>query len=339
MKILIRKINTFFSFVKRENKVFKSHYNNFGLKIALLEYLDGIFPPGKRAYYIQTIERYVDNFLKDLVDEYNEIDVEEFKRKKDQEKNLLDKYPIWCCWWQGEDSMPELVKMCHQRLKDIIPENAELHLITLDNYLNYVDMPKHIIEKFNNNTITMTTMSDILRHCLMSKYGGYWLDATVFFTGDIPKEYFERDFYCQKMYDEVKCKREACKGRWCGFSMAGNKNNILFSFMRDAFFKWWEVYDDIPDYVLIDYILLTGYKYIPAIKKTIDSVENNNEDIFYMYGLLNRPYTDELYKDITKNNVMHKLTYKIDLYKRTNMNEETLYLHLLNEVLGDQNNE
>jgi len=57
-----------------------------------------------------------------------------------------------------------------------------------------------------------------------------------------------------------------------------------------------------------------------------------------MYGLLNRPYTDELYKDITKNNVMHKLTYKIDLYKRTNMNEETLYLHLLNEVLGDQDN-
>ena len=39
MKILIRKINTFFSFVKRENKVFKSHYKNFGLKIALLEYL------------------------------------------------------------------------------------------------------------------------------------------------------------------------------------------------------------------------------------------------------------------------------------------------------------
>ena len=60
MNILIRKIKTFLSFVKKENKVFKSHYKNFGLKIAILEYIDGIFPPGKRPYYIKSIEKYVD---------------------------------------------------------------------------------------------------------------------------------------------------------------------------------------------------------------------------------------------------------------------------------------
>lgn len=36
----------------------------------------------------------------------------------DNWKNESEKYPksekvpVWVCWWQGEESMPELVKMC-----------------------------------------------------------------------------------------------------------------------------------------------------------------------------------------------------------------------------------
>ena len=171
--------------------------------------------------------------------------------------------------------------------------------------------------------------------CLLNKYGGYWVDATVFFTGDIPKEYFKRDFYCQKMYDPEIYKREACKGRWCGFSIAGKNNNILFKFMKDGFFEWWEHYNDIPDYVLIDYMILIAYKNIPDVKKCVDSVENNNEDIFEMYKYLNEPYSQELYDKLTKRNVMHKLTYKMDLKMITDAGKETLYGHLYNEVFGD----
>ena len=54
-----------------------------------------------------------------------------------------------------------------------------------------------------------------------------------------------------------------------------------------------------------------------------------------MYGLLHKPYSVDLYADITKNNVLHKLTYKIDLYKETQDNEITLYGKLLKDVFGD----
>lgn len=82
--------------------------------------------------------------------------------------------PIWCCWWQGVESMPEIVKMCHTRLKQVIPKDkTELHIITFDNYKDYVDIPEHILEKFNKGIVTMTTMSDVLRFCLLDEV--WWL--------------------------------------------------------------------------------------------------------------------------------------------------------------------
>lgn len=52
------------------------------------------------------------------------------------------------------EQMPEIVRMCHERLKQRIPQDkAELHLITLDNYRDYVELPPHIIEKFEKKSL------------------------------------------------------------------------------------------------------------------------------------------------------------------------------------------
>lgn len=318
----------------REAKVFGRHRANFGWKIAAAEFMDGMIPPGKSAAYIQTIEQYVDAYVQPLVQTYQQ-EKKEAAGIVSAENNMGKKIPIWCCWWQGKEKMPELVRLCHDRLQQVIPEDkAELHLITLDNYESYAELPEHIMKKFEQGIITMTTLSDVLRFHLLCKYGGYWLDATVFFTGDIPQEYFTGQFFCQRMADPVKCRREACKGNWCGFSMAGSADHVIFRYMKDAFSMWWKDYDDIVDYVLIDYLLLSGYKYIPEITKTINSVPDNNEDIFEMYQVLNQPYSEELYERVTRKNVMHKLTYKMELHKETEDGQRTLYGYLMDMVYG-----
>ena len=311
--------------IKRYPKIKKT----FSKEIAKATFRDGLIPPGKHPRYIQTIQKYVDGFLTDVVEKHKALPDESACATE-------EKLYIWCCWWQGVGQMPEIVKMCHERLKAIIPQDkAELHLITLDNYLQYVDLPEHIIDKFNRKIITMTTMSDILRFRLLEKYGGYWLDATVFFTKNIPEEYFQGQFYCQRMAcDVAKVEREACKGNWCGFSMAGPAHSPVFRFMNDAFDKWWAHYDTIIEYVLIDYMLMTGFKFVPQIHEIIDSVPDNNTDIFIFYKKLNEPYTKELYEELTKNNVMHKLTYKMDLYKQTKDGQDTLYGYLLNKIMN-----
>ena len=98
--------------------------------------------------------------------------------------------------------------------------------------------------------------------------------------------------------------REAFRGNWCGFSMADPKNSIVFRCMNDAFSYWWEHYDTIIDYVLIDYILWTGFRHIPAIHDVIDAVPNN-PTIFEMYADLNEPCPLELYARLIRNNPLH----------------------------------
>ena len=116
--------------------------------------------------------------------------------------------------------------------------------------------------------------------------------------------------------------------------MAGPKHSIVFRFMNEAFSRWWAHYDTIIDYVLIDYLLWSGFRHIPALRAVIDGVPDNNEDIFSLYQELNEPYTPERLARLTRRNVMHKLTYKMDLRKQTPTGELTLYGYLWNQVFG-----
>ena len=319
----------------REGRVLPKRMKAFGAKVALESFWDGLIPPGKSERYIATIAAYVDRAMQNVTKKYRDEPVGE---PEPELPAVTEKTPIWCCWWQGEAQMPEIVRMCHARLKQVIPtDRAELHLITLENYASYVNIEPHILDKFNRGVITMTTMSDVLRFKLLEKYGGYWLDATLFFSGDIPEEYFTGRFYCQRMEANLaETRREACRGKWCGFSMAGEKGNVVFRYMNDAFSAWWKENDLIIDYVQIDYLLMTGYRAVPAIRAVIDSVPDNNEDIFCLYRMLNQPYSRELYERLTARNVMHKLTYKMDLQKKTPEGQLTLYGYLLNEVYGSK---
>lgn len=315
--------------VIRESKKFLPNVRNFNFRVAKAIFLDGLISPGKSNAYIREIENYVDSNMQEFVQGYSIESMDEGKEKYPSS----DKVPIWVCWWQGEESMPELVRMCYTRLKQVLPyDKVELHFITFDNYKEYITFPNHVMQKFKEKKITMTTLSDMLRFELLSHYGGFWMDATVFFSGEFPEEFLTKPFYSQKMYDPVTWNREACKGRWCGFFMTGYAYNPLFAFVREAFYDWWKRYDDIVDYVLIDYLILLAYKSLPEVKRLIDDVPDNNVDIFELYQKLNEPYSDELYAELTRNNVIHKLTYKMDLKKKTEQGDDTLYGFLIKDV-------
>ena len=318
-----------FERIINESKSFPKRYKRYGIKVATVSFVDGLIPPGKSRRYIDTVGAWVDNYLMPVVEKFNS----EYEYSPVE---MNEPITVWCCWWQGEEQMPEIVRMCHTRLKQVLPsDKATLKIVILENYKNLVDIPEHIIRKFESGLITMATMSDVLRFALLNKYGGYWLDATVFFTDAIPEKYFTGEFFCQRMTKSPQAEREACRCNWCGFSMAGPKGNPVFDFMCKAFDAWYRNNDGIIDYVLIDYMLWTGYQYVPAIRNIIDTVPDNNEDIFEMYQVLNKPYSQELLSTLTDRNVMHKLTYKMDLKKTTDDGALTLYGYLWNSVFGE----
>ena len=82
-------------------------------------------------------------------------------------------------WDQGMDTAPPLVKRCIETHRKYLGEKY----ILLDNSTisDWVDIPIEIKQK--RSQMSTTHFSDILRLLLLEKYGGTWIDATVYLTG------------------------------------------------------------------------------------------------------------------------------------------------------------
>ena len=84
---------------------------------------------------------------------------------------------IFTYWHQGFDQAPRLVRMCIKRLTDLHPD-WEVHLLDKDNLEDLIPpfpMPAH-----NREGISLAAWSDLVRTQLLLKYGGVWMDPTVF---------------------------------------------------------------------------------------------------------------------------------------------------------------
>lgn len=142
MNRLIMKIKHFIERIKYQSSVFNSRKRTYGLKVAVVSFYDGIFPPEKKKIYLKTISESVDKIMTRFNNEFNET------MKENCFDERTNKRIIWICWWQGITSMPELVRMCYDQLNNIIDnEKFEIKLITLDNYQSFVDFPDYIIKK------------------------------------------------------------------------------------------------------------------------------------------------------------------------------------------------
>ena len=66
---------------------------------------------------------------------------------------------IWILWLDGLDSAPEVVKACVRSVTEHFPDK-KVHILTEDNYREYVTFPPFIQEKIDSGVISKTHMSD-----------------------------------------------------------------------------------------------------------------------------------------------------------------------------------
>lgn len=59
---------------------------------------------------------------------------------------ITETSPIWTCWWQGENAMPDIVKACYNAMHRF-SDGHPVILITEKNYKDYVNIPDYIIRK------------------------------------------------------------------------------------------------------------------------------------------------------------------------------------------------
>ena len=89
---------------------------------------------------------------------------------------------VWFSWLQGIDQAPDLVKVCLASQRKHLPD-YEFRVFDLSNFQQWIELPKYIVRKYKKGLIPAASFSDLLRLSVLQKYGGVWMDATVFCSG------------------------------------------------------------------------------------------------------------------------------------------------------------
>jgi len=233
---------------------------------------------------------------------------------------------LWVCWWQGENAMPPLVKACYNSVLKY-SNGYDVTLITKENYGDLLSIPEHIITKYNNGTITVTHLSDIIRMLLLANYGGMWLDATVLVTDEITFEEGRSFFTIRRDLGG----KYVPKRKWAGNCIAGSQDFLLFNFVVDILCEYWKNFSEMIDYFLIDYAINLAYISIPEIQKAIDEVKLNNEGYMTLNRCLGCEYHSDFFAEVTVGTIFHKLSWKGKYSVITPDGKTSFYGYILNE--------
>lgn len=246
------------------------------------------------------------------------------------DKLLLNNEPIgessniWVCWWQGEENMPEVVKVCYRSIKKLSGRHPVV-LITEENLKDYVQLPQIIMDKYAAGIISKTHFSDILRFYLLKEHGGIWMDITNFLTAQIDTFVpVDSTFYSYKHITEYN---NVSQGLWTSYFNASGKGNIIPSYLYDSLVSYWSRTDKLEDYLLLDFIFKLGYDNIPAMKAIVDSIPLR--EIGTMRKIMNKKWEEEEWKRYFIQAPFQKLSYKKYINKTTKKGEKTHYAYMV----------
>ncbi len=237
-------------------------------------------------------------------------------------EDLPCKDVIWCCWLQGLDNAPIIVKKCVNSLKKL---DREIRIITSDNYSEYVDIPEYIIKKKEQGIITNAHFSDILRAELLSKLGGTWIDATVFCSDKtmIEEVFNDSPLFCFSFAMRDSVNAYMLYDSWV---LHCAKKSALIEDVKELLHLYWQNEDTLLHYFLFHLMFSIACVRHPEEKETIPLFTLEPCHILQFEML--KPYDKKRWDQIMKMSGIHKLTYKYDESKDI---KGTMLDHLINE--------
>lgn len=161
---------------------------------------------------------------------------------------------VWVYWAQGWASAPSVVRLCMDSMK--------LHagpgpVVALDatNVRHMVDLPEWTYEKYNRGYIGEAHYSDLLRINLLKQFGGLWMDATLFLSGDVsvPMASSDRFITCQptRRTDGANVSRQ----EFTTYLLGGTDECALWSRVEDVLLAYWSDHPVALHYHLLDYAI------------------------------------------------------------------------------------
>ncbi len=300
----------------------KEYINEFGIKIFAIAGFTRVLRKLKLSRAVKSYERFKYNSIIHWLDKRYGKEADKAIAEYTNRCKIQEDSPIWIFWWQGEKTMPPVVKSCYKS----VLKNAEKHpviLITENNIKEYVDIPQYIYEKIKEKKMTFTHFSDILRENLLYKHGGIWMDATIYMTAPFSKEMYKYEYYSIKGAFE--------EWEWTGFFQAAGKGNVFAKAVSHLFNCYWKEHDCLISYLLIDCFLAVARRHSSVIDEMVNDLPQKDSSIF----VLNDQHLDETYNENTfeklkgKSNI-HKLSYKYPHFEESG-GKKTFWGYLVEE--------
>lgn len=270
------------------------------------------------------LDRYVEKNYSHIIEKY---------RHNTAAQKAVDSPAIWVFWGQGESQMPTLIKACYEKLKE---NNSNVKLLTNDNLSQYLDIDHTIYNKVKNGQIGWANFSDLVRVTLLYKYGGLWVDATLWIHQKVDFEKLSRfDIYSANS-EVVVHKKDCCfwtsfKFNWSTWCMWANKtNSTLFGFISEMLSEIYHSEQITPDYVLLDYLINYAITHFPEVEQQIAQISKmrcNQKNT--LASLMNEPYDEQRYQNLCATDNFFKLSFRSPWKVYTSDGQLTFYGELI----------
>lgn len=231
--------------------------------------------------------------------------------------------PIWVCWWTGFETAPKLIRQCVRSTQ----KNSGSHpviLLTKDNVSDYIDIPGYITDKVERGKMGLAHLADYIRVAVLYRYGGLWLDATIFCSDAIPESFFELPFFtCKSEYRESAFLSHY---EWVTFCLGGWKGNVFYEFMKDAFERYWSQNDYAIDYLFFDDLIYLAKKHVEAIKDLMEAVPLNTPHRDDLQDAFNACLPADAYQSVICDDTpIYKLSWREKYSEITESGEQSIY--------------
>lgn len=240
---------------------------------------------------------------------------------------------IWTAWLQGEENAPEVIQMTLASIK----RNSNGHkVIVLSNETidQYIEVPIKIQQKYERGILCNAHYTDVIRMLILAKYGGLWLDATMFLTKKVTTNAFIKPFYSIGFYGSTS--RFVSEYKWIVGIIGGCSNSEFLSRISEMLNTYWIDHNMPIDYFVFDYLVAVLYKKDKRFREVVDGLPKVNHYINDLRKVLNEPFDKEVLDELMECGQPYSLTYKCLYNKEIKNGRQTNYDVLVEELLPNR---
>lgn len=214
---------------------------------------------------------------------------------------------VWVCWFQGMEAAPVLVQQCYQSLQQNL-KDRHIILLTEENYKEYVTFPDYIQEKADKGIIPKAQFSDLLRLALLIRYGGTWIDATVYCSGgSIPHYMLDSELFMFQTLKPGLDGQATCVSNWF---MTACTNHPLLLLTQTLLYEYWKKNDKMVDYFIFHDFFQLAIEAYPRQWEQVVPFSNSVPHILLLR--LFDTYDQQIWDATREMTPFHKLSYKFN---------------------------